>query len=184
MTFNRKSIPIFIKKARRSLFFLIVCNTSLADRVKDLASFAAARSNQLIGLFSCRTSRHRRWCGFFYYPELTSVLGKLGVSITGQLADFEAANQATGRLDLKNVAAVMVTAELPGFSKPGQRIDVSVSTIGKATNLRGGNLLLTSLRGADGEVYALAQGALTATGIDAAGAGSKVVVGVPRLLTT
>ena len=73
----------------------------------------------------------------------------------------------------------MVTAELPGFSKPGQRIDVSVSTIGKATNLRGGNLLLTSLRGADGEVYALAQGALTATGIDAAGAGSKVVVGVP-----
>ena len=65
------------------------------------------------------------------------------------------------------------------FTKPGQRIDVSVSAIGKATNLRGGSLLLTSMRGANGEVYALAQGPLTATGIDAAGAGSKVVVGVP-----
>ena len=63
---------------------------------------------------------------------------------------------------VKNVAAVMVTAELPGFAKPGQRIDINVSAIGKATSLRGGNLVLTSLRGVDGEIYALAQGALTA----------------------
>jgi hypothetical protein len=73
----------------------------------------------------------------------------------------------------------MVTAELPGFAKPGQKIDITVSAIGKASNLRGGTLLLSSLRGVDGEIYALAQGALTATGIDAAAAGSKVNIGVP-----
>jgi flagellar P-ring protein precursor FlgI len=74
----------------------------------------------------------------------------------------------------------MVTAELPGFSKPGQKIDVTVSAIGKASNLRGGTLLLTSLRGVDGEIYAISQGSLAATGIDAtAAAGSKVVIGVP-----
>jgi flagellar P-ring protein precursor FlgI len=74
----------------------------------------------------------------------------------------------------------MVTAELPGFAKPGQKIDVTVSAIGKASNLRGGTLLLTSLRGVDGEIYAISQGSLAATGIDAtAAAGSKVVIGVP-----
>ena len=73
----------------------------------------------------------------------------------------------------------MVTAELPGFSKPGQKIDVNVSAIGKASSLRGGTLLLTSLRGVDGEVYGVAQGALTATGVDAGAAGTKVSIGVP-----
>jgi len=69
---------------------------------------------------------------------------------------------------------------LPGFAKPGQKIDVTVSAIGKASNLRGGTLLLTSLRGVDGEIYAISQGSLAATGIDAtAAAGSKVVIGVP-----
>jgi flagellar P-ring protein precursor FlgI len=83
-------------------------------------------------------------------------------------------------VDIKNTAAVMVTAELPGFAKPGQKIDVTVSAIGKASNLRGGTLLLTSLRGVDGEIYAISQGSLAATGIDAtAAAGSKVVIGVP-----
>jgi flagellar P-ring protein precursor FlgI len=73
----------------------------------------------------------------------------------------------------------MVTAELPPFAKPGQKIDINVSAIGKASNLRGGNLLLTSLRGVDGEVYGLAQGALNATGITGGAAGSKVSIGVP-----
>ena len=166
--------------------FLLFLSTGIipqanADRIKDLATPASARSNQLIG-YGLVVGLQGTGDGasiFFTTQSLSSILGKLGVSITGQLADFETANAATGRLDLKNVAAVMVTAELPGFTKPGQRIDVSVSAIGKATNLRGGNLLLTSMRGANGEVYALAQGPLTATGIDAAGAGSKVVVGVP-----
>ena len=140
MNFNRKyPYPFLLKKLTAVFFLLVLCNTSLADRVKDLASFAAARSNQLIG-YGLVVGLQGTGDGasiFFTTQSLASVLGKLGVSITGQLADFEAANQATGRLDLKNVAAVMVTGELPGFSKPGQRIDVSVSAIGKATNLRG-----------------------------------------------
>jgi flagellar P-ring protein precursor FlgI len=152
-----------------------------ADRIKDLATPASSRANQLIG-YGLVVGLQGTGDGssiFFTTQSLSAILGKLGVSITGQLSDFETANSASGQLDLKNVAAVMVTAELPGFTKPGQRIDVNVSAIGKATNLRGGSLLLTSMRGANGEVYALAQGPLTATGIDAAGAGSKVVVGVP-----
>lgn len=152
-----------------------------ADRIKDLATPASARANQLIG-YGLVVGLQGTGDGssiFFTTQSLSAILGKLGVSITGQLSDFETANSASGQLDLKNVAAVMVTAELPGFTKPGQRIDVNVSAIGKASNLRGGSLLLTSMRGANGEVYALAQGPLTATGIDAAGAGSKVVVGVP-----
>jgi flagellar P-ring protein precursor FlgI len=109
---------------------------------------------------------------------MKAMLAQMGVRIDGPLSDFEQAASAS-RIDIKNAAAVMVTADLPGFAKPGQRIDVNVSAIGKATNLRGGNLILTAMRGVDGEIYALAQGALTATGIDAAAAGSKVAIGVP-----
>jgi flagellar P-ring protein precursor FlgI len=102
----------------------------------------------------------------------------LGVSIEGPLSDFEQGGSG-GKIDIKNVAAVMITAELPGLAKPGQKIDINVSAIGKASSLRGGNLLLTSLRGVDGEIYALAQGALTATGVEENAAGSKVSIGVP-----
>ncbi|NDB01332.1 MAG: flagellar basal body P-ring protein FlgI, partial [Betaproteobacteria bacterium] len=94
-----------------------------------------------------------------------------------QLKDFETAT-ATAKTDLKNVAAVMITADLPGMAKPGQRIDINVSAIGKTTSLRGGNLLLTSLRGVDGEIYALAQGALTVTAAGGGAAGSSVSIGV------
>jgi flagellar P-ring protein precursor FlgI len=103
----------------------------------------------------------------------------MGVGMDGNLSDFERSAAAAGRIDVKNVAAVMVTAELPGMAKPGQRIDVNVGTLGKASSLRGGTLIMTSLRGVDGEVYALAQGIVTTTGIDASAAGSKVAVGVP-----
>jgi flagellar P-ring protein precursor FlgI len=103
----------------------------------------------------------------------------MGVGLDGPLSDFEKSAAAAGRMDVQNVAAVMVTAELPGMSKPGQRIDINVGTLGKASSLRGGTLILTSLRGVDGEVYALAQGIVTTTGIDASAAGSKVSIGVP-----
>lgn len=154
-----------------------------ADRVKDLTSVAAMRSNQLIG-YGLVVGLQGTGDGAdvsFTAQSLKTMLSRMGVSMEGPLADFEAASQTktSTSMDIKNVAAVMITAELPGFAKPGQKIDVNVSAIGKATNLRGGNLLLTSLRGADGEVYALAQGALTATGIDASAAGSKVNIGVP-----
>jgi len=155
--------------------------SAMADRIKDLTSVAAMRSNQLIG-YGLVVGLAGTGDGAdvsFTAQSMKTLLNRLGVSLEGALSDFETA-ASTGKVDIKNTAAVMVTAELPGFSKPGQKIDVTVSAIGKASNLRGGTLLLTSLRGVDGEIYAIAQGSLAATGIDAtAAAGSKVVIGVP-----
>ena len=155
-------------------------STAHADRIKDLTSMAAMRGNQLIG-YGLVVGLQGTGDGSdvsFTAQSMKSMLSRMGVSLDGPLSDFEQGTTA-GKIDIKNVAAVMVTAELPPFAKPGQRIDINVSAIGKATNLRGGNLLLTSLRGVDGEVYGIAQGALTATGIDANAAGSKVSIGVP-----
>ncbi len=152
-----------------------------ADRVKDLASLAAVRSNQLVG-YGIVVGLPGTGDGAdisFTVQTVRAMMNKLGVGLDGPLSDFERTAAAAGKLDVKNVAAVMVTAELPGMSKPGQRIDVNVSTLGKASSLRGGTLVLTSLRGIDGEVYAIAQGTLNSSGIDAAGAGSKVAIGVP-----
>jgi flagellar P-ring protein FlgI len=160
----------------------LVCALSTptwADRVKDLASVASVRTNQLLG-YGLVVGLAGTGDGAdvsFTAQSMRSMLDRLGVGFEGPLSDYASAN--SGKLEIKNVAAVMVTAELPGFSKPGQRIDVTVSAIGKAKSLRGGSLLLTSLRGVDGEIYAMAQGALTATGIEANAAGSEVQVGVP-----
>ena len=163
-----------------ALVLSLSCTSALADRIKDLTSVAAMRSNQLIG-YGLVVGLQGTGDGAdvsFTAQSMKTLLNRLGVSLEGPLSDFETATSA-GKVDIKNVAAVMVTAELPGFAKPGQKIDVNVSAIGKASNLRGGTLLLSSLRGVDGEIYALAQGSLTATGIDAAAAGSKVTIGVP-----
>ena len=151
-----------------------------ADRVKDLATVAAQRSNQLIGfgLVVGLQGTGDDASVPFTTQSMKAMLAQMGVRIDGPMSDFEQVTSAS-RIDIKNAAAVMVTADLPGFAKPGQRIDVNISAIGKATNLRGGNLIMTALRGVDGEIYALAQGALTATGIDASAAGSKVAIGVP-----
>ena len=155
--------------------------TVLADRIKDLTSVAAMRSNQLIG-YGLVVGLNGSGDGAdvsFTAQSMKTLINRLGVSLEGPLSDFETAS-SSGKIDIKNTAAVMVTAELPGFAKPGQKIDVTVSAIGKASNLRGGTLLLTSLRGVDGEIYAISQGSLAATGIDAAaGTGPKVVIGVP-----
>jgi flagellar P-ring protein precursor FlgI len=163
-----------------SALLLGASTNAWADRVKDLTSVAAVRANQLIG-YGLVVGLQGTGDGAdvsFTAQSMRAMLTRMGVSMDGPLNDFEQA-ASSGKLEIKNVAAVMLTAELPGFAKPGQKIDVNVSAIGKASNLRGGNLLLTSLRGVDGEIYALAQGALTATGIDESAAGSKVSVGVP-----
>ena len=155
--------------------------TAQADRVKDLAQVAAVRTNQLIG-YGVVVGLQGTGDGSditFTIQSVKAMLNRMGVSVDSPLSDFETAVTGGAKLDLKNAAAVMVTAELPAFAKPGQKIDVTVSAMGKATNLRGGTLLLTALRGVDGETYALAQGSMTATGIDAAAAGSKVAIGVP-----
>jgi flagellar P-ring protein precursor FlgI len=170
-----------MKSTLFALLLLLGLNASAwADRVKDLASVAAARTNQLIG-YGLVVGLQGTGDGSdvsFTAQSMRSMLSRMGVSLDGPLSDFEQSATA-GKIDIKNVAAVMITAELPAFAKPGQKIDINVSAIGKATNLRGGNLLLTSLRGVDGEIYGLAQGALTATGIDTGAAGSKVSIGVP-----
>ena len=177
----KKIFKTFTASWTALLLLLSLSGTSAyADRIKDLTTLAAMRSNQLIG-YGLVVGLQGTGDGAdvsFTAQSMKTLLNRLGVSMEGPLSDFETAT-SSGKLDIKNVAAVMVTEELPGFAKPGQKIDITVSAIGKASNLRGGTLLLSSLRGVDGEIYALAQGALTATGIDAAAAGSKVVVGVP-----
>ena len=161
-----------------ALFFLGM-GAAHADRIKDLASMAAMRSNQLIG-YGLIVGLQGTGDGSdltFTTQSMKTLLSRMGVNQESSIADYEAA-AAAGKINLANVAAVMITAELPGMVKPGQRIDVNVSAIGKATSLRGGSLLMTSLRGVDGQIYALAQGALTATGMDAGAAGSKASSGV------
>ena len=160
---------------------LIAIQPAHADRVKDLASAAAARTNQLVG-YGIVVGLQGTGDGAqvaFTVQTIRSMLVKMGVGLDGPLSDFERAAAAAGRFDVQNAAAVMVTAELPAMAKPGQRIDINVGTLGKASSLRGGTLILTSLRGVDGEVYALAQGQVNTTGIDANAAGSKVAIGVP-----
>lgn len=177
------NITIRFIKHLASITMLALCASgpAHADRVKDLASVAAVRTNQLVG-YGIVVGLQGTGDGAqvaFTVQTVRSMLVKMGVGLDGPLSDFERAAAAAGRMDVQNVAAVMVTAELPGMSKPGQRIDVNVGTLGKASSLRGGTLILTSLRGVDGEVYALAQGLVTTTGIDANAAGSKVAIGVP-----
>jgi flagellar P-ring protein precursor FlgI len=175
-------IPKVSQVMRNLILSMLVLVAGLvhADRVKDLATLAAQRPNQLIGfgLVVGLQGTGDDASVPFTTQSMKAMLAQLGVRIDGPLSDFEQV-ATTARVDIKNTAAVLVTAELPGFAKPGQKIDVNVSSIGKAANLRGGNLVMTALRGVDGEIYALAQGSLTATGIDAAAAGSKVAIGVP-----
>jgi len=170
----------YFSKLLVGLVLPFALQTAWADRVKDLASVAAQRSNQLIGfgLVVGLQGTGDDASVPFTTQSMKAMLSQMGVRIDGPLSDFETA-ATTSRISINNSAAVMVTADLPGFAKPGQRIDVNVSAIGKASNLRGGSLVMTALRGVDGEIYAIAQGALTATGIDASAAGSKVAIGVP-----
>jgi len=159
---------------------VLAAGSACADRIKDLATLASQRPNQLIGygLVVGLQGTGDDASVPFTTQSMKAMLAQMGVRIDGPLTDFETTATAA-RIDIKNTAAVLVTADLPGFAKPGQRIDINVSAIGKATSLRGGSLIMTAMRGVDGEIYALAQGALTTTGIDANAAGSKVSIGVP-----
>lgn len=157
-----------------SLCLLVGMGAGHAERVKDLASVAGMRSNQLIGYglvvgllgAGDQTSQTQ-----FTVQSLKNMLAQLGVVIPPDVDP-----------QLKNVAAVMVTAVLPPFAKPGQTIDITVSSIGNAKGLRGGTLLMTPLKGADGQVYAVAQGNVVSSGFGAEGRdGSRIVVNVPTV---
>ena len=151
-----------------------------ADRIKDLASIASVRANQLIGyglvigLPGTGDGQDVPFAG----ESLRAMLHKLGVSVDGPISDYDLGITSVQKLDVKNVSAVMVTAELPPFAKPGQAIDVNVSAIGKTSSLRGGTLIMTRLRGGDGKVYAVAQGSLTIAAVEAGASGSSVSTGV------
>jgi len=144
-----------------------------AERIKDLAQVAGVRGNPLIGyglVVGLDGSGDRTSQTPFTVQSLKAMLDQLGVAIPPGVNP-----------QLKNVAAVAVYAELPPFAKPGQTIDVTVSSIGNAGSLRGGSLLMTPLKGADGEVYAIAQGSLIVSGFGAAGRdGSKISVNAPN----
>ena len=162
-----------------ALLAVVAMPVAQADRIKDLTSVATIRSNQLLG-YGLVVGLQGTGDGSdvpFSGQSLRSMLNKLGVSVDGPLADFDNGSTAVAKLDVKNIAAVLVTAELPALAKPGQKIDVNVSAIGKASSLRGGNLVMTQMRGSNGQIYALAQGSLTIATVEASAAGSSVSTG-------
>ena len=141
-------------------------------RIKDIADVEGVRANQLVGyglVVGLNGTGDKLDNAVFTRQSLIGMLERLGVNTRDQET----------RLQTKNVAAVMVTAELPAFARSGSRIDVAVSALGDATNLTGGTLLVTPLLGADGEVYGVAQGALATGAIAARGAAASVTRGVP-----
>lgn len=143
---------------------------AMAERIKDLASIQGVRNNQLIGygiVVGLDSTGDQTTQTPFTTQAIGNMLSQMGVNLTAD---------QTSKLQLKNVAAVMVTAVLPPFAKPGQPIDVTVSSIGNAKSLRGGTLLLTQMKGADGQVYAMAQGNVLVGGAGASSGGSKVTV--------
>ncbi len=141
-------------------------------RIKDITDVEGVRSNQLIGyglVVGLNGTGDKLDSAIFTRESLIGMLERLGVNTRDQVA----------KLSTKNLAAVMVTAELPAFTHAGSRIDVTVSALGDASNLTGGTLLVTPLLAADGEVYAVAQGAIATGAIAAKGAAGSVTRGVP-----
>ncbi len=155
-----------------ALCCLLAAATARAERVKDLASVQGVRTNQLIG--------YGLVVGLDGTGDQTSQAPFTIQSIKNMLVRFGVTIPANTNPQLKNVAAVTVHADLPPFAKPGQHIDITVSSIGNAGSLRGGSLIMTPLRGADGEVYAIAQGSLVVGGFGISGKdGSRIAVNVP-----
>ncbi len=147
---------------------LLVTDAARAERIKDLASLSGVRNNQLIGyglVVGLDGSGDQTTQTPFTVQSIINMLSNLGVTLPPGTS-----------LQLKNVAAVMVTANLPPFAQPGQQIDVTVSSMGNAKSIRGGTLVLTPLKGADGQVYAMAQGNVVVVGAGAAAAGTKVTI--------
>ncbi|MEW6413946.1 MAG: flagellar basal body P-ring protein FlgI [Pseudomonadota bacterium] len=139
-----------------------------AERIKDIAAIQGVRANQLVGygiVVGLDGTGDQTTQTPFTTQSIVNMLTQMGVTLPPGV-----------NMQLKNVAAVMVTADLPPFSQPGQTIDVTVSSLGNAKSLRGGTLILTPLKGADGQVYAMAQGNLVVSGAGAAANGNQTQI--------
>jgi flagellar P-ring protein FlgI len=164
-----------IRSRARQLLAAFVCAACCcavpavhAERLKDLASIQGVRQNQLIGyglVVGLDGSGDQTTQTPFTVQSVISMLQQMGVNLPSSTS-----------LQLKNVAAVVVTSSLPAFAQPGQTLDITVSSMGNAKSLRGGTLLMTPLKGADGQIYAMAQGNVVVGGAGAAAGGSKTVV--------
>ena len=159
------------RRCARGLLVLLACLLALpaqAERIRELATFAGVRDNVLVGyglVVGLDGTGDQTMQAPFTGQSLTNMLSQLGITVPPGT-----------NMQLRNVAAVMITADLPPFARPGQRLDINVSSVGNARSLRGGTLLMTPLKGADGETYAIAQGNLLVVGAGAEGGGSSVQV--------
>ena len=164
MTFKSKTIHQLILMLSISIF----SNTVFADRIKDFTDVAGQRPNQLVGyglVVGLDGTGDQTTQTPFTLQSVLQMIGVLGVTLP-----------STGtQAQLRNTAAVMVTAEFPALAKPGQQIDITVSSLGNATSLKGGTLVMTPLKAADGQVYAQAQGNLII-------GGARAAAGVHKLL--
>ncbi|MGF6663768.1 flagellar P-ring protein precursor FlgI [Paraburkholderia atlantica] len=175
-----------LSRAGRAIMFVALACAALpaatpahAERLKDLAQIQGVRDNPLIGyglVVGLDGTGDQTTQTPFTTQTLANMLANLGISINNQAAGSSNSQSSLSNIQLKNVAAVMVTAVLPPFARPGEAIDITVSSLGNAKSLRGGTLLLTPLKGADGQVYALGQGNVAVGGAGASANGSKVQV--------
>lgn len=167
---------LMFKRQWKCLFTYLVIASMIspfayAQRIKDLASIQGVRSNQLVGYGLVVGLPGTGEQSPFTEQSFRTMLANFGIALASNI-----------KPKIKNVAAVAVHAELPAFMKPGQRIDVTVSSVGEAASLRGGTLLQTFLKGLDGNVYAVAQGSLVVSGFGAEGAdGSRIVSNTPTV---
>ncbi|BBT15892.1 flagellar basal body P-ring protein FlgI [Pseudomonas otitidis] len=162
-----------MKRFTAALCLLLAVTAAHAERLKDIASIQGVRNNQLIGyglVVGLNGTGDQTTQTPFTLQTFNNMLAQFGIKVPA----------GSGNVQLKNVAAVSIHADLPPFAKPGQTLDVTISSIGNAKSLRGGSLLMTPLKGIDGNVYAIAQGNLVVGGFDAQGSdGSKITVNVP-----
>jgi flagellar P-ring protein precursor FlgI len=167
---HKRIAKAFIAFTALILSFTTSSSTDASSRIKDIVQFEGVRDNLLVGyglVVGLGNTGDTLATGHFTKQSLQAMLNRLGVKPTDE------------GLDSKNVAAVMVTATLPAFSRLGGRIDVTVSALGDSKSLLGGTLLVTPLLGADGEVYAVSQGQLAVGGFASVGDAETIVKGVP-----
>lgn len=170
---------MMLENIQRGMFLLLVCiccfvTSAQAERIKDIATVEGVRGNALIGyglVVGLSGTGDSSNSSPFTINSITAMLERFGVNVRANIS----------KMKPKNIAAVMVTSELPAFSRPGQQIDVTVSSMGDSSSLRGGTLLITPLLGGDKQVYSVAQGPISVGGFSLGGKASTVTKGHPTV---